>query len=425
MKILYLCSDAGVPVLGRKGSSVHVRSLIAALSRAGHQVILAAPVLNKSPWETPAAVAATLLQVKPTPEVQTALQSLKEFTQLLGLNNGLPGELRRILYNKDFTSELKRRFAADPPDFIYERCSLFGAAGAILSAEWHVPLLLEINAPLALEQAEYREGELSALAGVAERWILAQADSVLAVSGPLRDYILSLGVAPDKVHIVPNGIDPALFQPGSPDPEARLRLGLGAGPVLGFVGGLRPWHGVEVLPELLGRLVSRHANVKLVLAGEGPLRGPLEETLRQRGLLEHVVFTGALLHEEVPAIVRQFDIALAPYPKLDHLFYFSPLKIFEYMACGVAVVAANCGQIAEVIRDGETGLLHPAGDLEAMTTACDQLLSRPKQRVSLGRAAARFIQQEYTWRHNAERVVDLARKLILAKTPAHPTRAQP
>jgi glycosyltransferase involved in cell wall biosynthesis len=189
---------------------------------------------------------------------------------------------------------------------------------------------------------------------------------------------------------------------------------LGEGPVLGFVGGLRPWHGVGALPILLERLIQKHRRLHLAIVGDGPLRGQLEGDLRQRGLAERVVFTGSLAQEEVAALIRHFDIALAPYARLEHPFYFSPLKLFEYMACGVAVVAAELGQIATVVRPGETGLLYPPGDLEALTATCECLLADPGLRGRLGQAAAEQIRSQYTWNHHAERVVRLARRLLAA-----------
>ena len=155
-----------------------------------------------------------------------------------------------------------------------------------------------------------------------------------------------------------------------------------------------------------------HPDVRLVIVGDGPLRAELQRSLSERGLAGSVVFTGAVAHEEIPALIRQFDVALAPYPALDHPFYFSPLKLFEYMACGVPVVAANCGQIAELIRDGETGLLHAPGDLNALVDACDALLRNPKKRLLLGQSAAEFVRANFTWDRNASRAVELARALI-------------
>ena len=415
MKILYLCSDLGVPVLGRKGASVHLRSLVTAFVRAGHSVVLAAPLLNKSPWEGPAKLDVSLLHLPPSADTVNAVLALKAFNETLGVTNSLPGEFRRILYNQEIVTPIKRRFEHDPPDFIYERASLYSTAGVALAHELNVLLVVELNAPLAVEQSAYRATGLGELAAQAERWALLQADAVLTVSAPLRDYVVSLGVELGRVQVVPNGVDATLFHPAPPEPSIRARWGLGNGPVLGFVGGLRRWHGVEALPTLLERLVQRYRGLRLVIVGDGPLRGELEHTLKERGLTRSVVFTGSLPHEEVADLIRQFDVALAPYSKPEHAFYFSPLKLFEYMACGVPVVAAALGQIAEIVRDGETGLLYPPDELDALTAACDRLLADPALRQRLGQAAAKEVHGLYTWDRNAARVVELTRALIRAR----------
>lgn len=424
MKILYLCPDLGIPVLGRKGASVHVRELIGAFGRTGHQVVLAAQTLNKSPWEKPAETGATVVQVRPSTSATNAAQALKEFNARLQLENSLPGELRRILYNQDLENDLARRFENDPPHFIYERASLYATAGVSLAKRFGVPLLLELNAPLAVEQAAYRATGFGELAAQAERWTLTQADAVIVVSTELRRHVLSLGVKPARIHVMPNGVNPELFCPATGGTRHSVRADAtqsmdGAHgvthPTLGFVGGLRPWHGVEVLPELLDRLRKRHPNIRLIIAGDGQLRRPLEREFAKRGLKKNVRITGLLPHEEIGALIRQFDVALAPYPKHDHDFYFSPLKLFEYMACGVAVVAAKQGQVAEVVRHGQTGLLYPPGNLAALTANCERLLADAALRRKLGAAAAKAVRNRFTWGHNAARVVKLARTFAGAR----------
>ena len=233
---------------------------------------------------------------------------------------------------------------------------------------------------------------------------------------------MSLGIDPKRVHVLPNGVDPSLFRVGPPDPKCRERWGLGKGPVLGFVGALRPWHGVRVLPRLLQRLVGRYKDLRLVIVGDGPLRGELEHDLRVAGLLRSSVFTLSLPHEKIAGLMHHFDVALAPYPQLDHPFYFSPVKLFEYMACGVPVVAAAVGQIAEVVRHGETGLLYPPDDTDALVSACDRLLADQALRQRLGQAAAKQVRERYTWDHNAVRVVELARALMPMSEEMCPTR---
>lgn len=412
MKILYLCPDLGIPVLGRKGAAVHVRGLASAFVRAGHTVVLAAPCLTKSPWENPASLDVPLLQLTSGAETEEVILALKAFNGLLGVENTLPGELRRILYNQDLHRQLKRRFEKDPPDFIYERASLYATAGVSLANELNVPLIIELNAPLALEQSAYRSTGLGELAAQAERWSLSRADVVLAVSAPLRDYVVSMGVGPERVQVIPNGVDHMIFKPAPPDPGVKARWSLNNGPVLGFVGGLRPWHDVMVLPTLLARLVPRHPDLRLVIAGDGPLRGELERSLREQGLIKKVVFTGLVPHEEIADLIRQFDVALAPYSQLDHFFYYSPLKIFEYMACGIPMVAAGLGQISEVVQDGLTGLLYPPGSLDRLTEACERLLTDLELRKKMGEAAAKEVERCYTWDHNARRVAELTQPLI-------------
>lgn len=405
MKILYLCADAGIPVLGRKGAAVHVREMCGAFARAGHRVTLAAQSLVKSDHEEPAKVRARVVSVQSSAVTVSAVHAFKAFHEQLGLENSLPGELRRVLFNETFYQELKRRFLRNRPDFIYERASLYGTAGVRLAAKFKIPLIVELNAPLALEQATYRHTGFGELAAQAERWTLTQADAVVVVSAELAKHVKGLGVKASRIHVMPNGVNPELFA------AATKPMVKNTPPTMGFVGGLRPWHGIEVLPELLARLQKRVPGARLVIVGDGQLRGDLERAFAKRRLQNLVTFSGALLHEEIPAAIRQFDVALAPYPKHSHDFYFSPLKLYEYMACGVPVVAARLGQIAQTIKHEKSGLLYPPGDVAALVGSCERLLQDAALRQRLGAAAAKLIHAKFTWDHNANRVVALAKKL--------------
>lgn len=415
MRILYLCCDLGVPVLGAKGAGVHVRELVAAFRRGGHSVVLAAPTLTKSPWEEPAEIEAKVLHIPPPREHEPSVRRLRAYMDGLGIGAALHGELRAILTQGELLDRLTRSFEKSPPDLIYERASLYGTAGADLARNLDVPRVVELNAPLAHEQSSYRGTGFAELGERAERWTLAAADAIVTVSSPLRDHVLELGIPPERVHVLPNGVDKARFVAGPPDDAIRTRFGLGAGPLLGFVGSLRSWHGTENLPALLQDLQPRHPDVQLVIAGDGPLRGELELEFDRRGLRDNVLFTGWLPHEQVPALIRQFDIALAPYSEQEHLWYASPMKLFEYMACGRAVVAPALGQIEEVVRDGETGLLYPHEDREALVRACDRLLADRPLRERIGRAAAEELDGQYSWDGNAARVAELGAELAAAR----------
>ncbi len=415
MRFLYVCADPGIPVFATKGASVHVRAMIRALRRAGHDVTLAAPVLHRHEPDATAELDATLWHVPVDEAVKSTVDRLRAADELLGGDTGIANEVRRVLAGRVMVESVLPRLRDDPPDAIYERLSLMGTAGAELARELGVPLLVEVNSPLRLEASAYRRLNLDGLAARAEQLTLRQAAAVLAVSDEVRDYAIGAGAAPERTHVAPNGIDPAEFAPRPPDGALRARLGASAGEtLLGFVGGLRPWHGVEALPELLHTLIDRGCAVRMAIIGDGPLRGRLERDFQERDVAEHVRFTGAVDHREVAALTSQLDVALAPYAPLDHAFYFSPLKLFEYMGAGVAVVASRIGQIAQVIDDGTTGVLVAPGDLSALIDACERLIRDPAGRARLGRAAAAAVRSGYTWDRNAERVAALAADLHTA-----------
>jgi glycosyltransferase involved in cell wall biosynthesis len=413
MRILYVCSDLGIPVLGSRGGSIHVRSLIDAFTRARHSVILASPVLTKSSWETPARIDVPVIHLPPSALTDSAPRSVDAFAATVGAVSPLADELRRILYNGDLADALRRRFRDAPPDIVYERCASYGIAGAVVADALGVPLFLEVNAPLLLEAQLYRRGQgVGELAAASERWTISRAAAVLVVSAPLREHIVSLGVVPERVHIVPNGIDGAVFRPGPRAPAVRARWGLDGEPIVGFVGGYQPWHGIDTLPALIEHLLPRHPAVRLMVVGDGRGRRQFEDQIEARGLSAHVRVTGAVPHEEVPALIREFDVAVAPYPLPAHDFYFSPLKLFEYMGCAAAIAAPRLGQIEEVIRHGETGLLYSPSDPDALADACDRLLSDRELARRLGLAAAAEVHDKYTWDQNAARITRIAETLV-------------
>ena len=415
MKILYVCADSGVPVLGRKGASVHVREMIEALGRAGHNVLLVAQTLQKSNWEKPADLSATVMQVKPSAETLATVRAIKEFGARLTSDTSLGSDVRRIAYNRDLETDLLRRFDSDSPDLIYERASLYGIAGGIVARALRRPQIVELNAPLATEQSAYRDTLFPKLAAEAERATLERASAIFVVSETLREHVLSLGIDSGKIHVVPNGIDSRRFSSGPRNAELRGKLGISDAQVIGFVGGLRPWHGVEALPTLLERVVAVHPSTKMVIVGSGPLLGDLKKEFAKRNLIDRAIFPGAIAHDEVALLLREFDIALAPYPEHAHAFYFSPLKLFEYLSCGVATVAADVGQIREIVTHRQNGWLYPPGDFEALFDACNSLLGDPSLRQILGEAGARLVHEHYTWDHNVRRVEMVFRQLTAPK----------
>jgi len=239
------------------------------------------------------------------------------------------------------------------------------------------------------------------LARRVENWIFRKADVVCAVSGVLRGLLLEAGVEPSRVIVTPNGVDLERYE--HPEPAAaRAELGIppSDGLVLGFVGYYRDWHRLDLAMEALTSPGLRTA--QLVLVGEGPAHDALVSSAHARGVESRLLFAGPRAHDRIPALLPAFDVALVPAINP----YASPLKLFEYMAAGLAVLAPDQPNLREVLVDGDNGLLFPAGDGAALTAALERLAADPKLRRRLGqRARATVVARDLTWRGNAERVL--------------------
>jgi len=167
---------------------------------------------------------------------------------------------------------------------------------------------------------------------------------------------------------------------------------------------------VETLFEAFGRLLLRRFAVHLVVVGDGPGRESLERLASERGLAEDMTFAGAIPHADIPAWLSIMDVATAPYtPQPD--FYFSPLKLFEYMAAGVPVVAGRIGQLDELLQHERNALLHAPGDATALAAELERLVRDPILRRRIGLAGREGVGEERTWRGHARRVETLVRSI--------------
>jgi glycosyltransferase involved in cell wall biosynthesis len=174
----------------------------------------------------------------------------------------------------------------------------------------------------------------------------------------------------------------------------------------GFVGTFGPWHGALVLAEAIA-LLPGAARITFLLVGSGAERAEAERIVKTGGFERRVIFTGAVAHERVPALLDACDVLVSPHVPLadGSEFFGSPTKLFEYMAMGKAIVASRLGQIEDVLADGETALLVEPGDARALSEAIVRLSESAELRQRLGAAARREAVERHTWEHNAERVL--------------------
>jgi glycosyltransferase involved in cell wall biosynthesis len=230
---------------------------------------------------------------------------------------------------------------------------------------------------------------------------------VLAVSPWVRDFAREHGA--ERVTLAPNGVAP-VFEAPVTGAVVRERLGLGDAQVVGYLGSFQDWQDVEGLVDAFARLPG---DARLLLVGHGPSRDSAKARTAELGVADRVVDTGHVAPEEVPEHIAAMDVAVAPYrARAD--FYFSPLKLFEYMATGTATVAARIGQIADVVDDGVTGLLYEPGDTESLVHAISRPLNDRLLARAVGGAGREAILAGHTMAANAERAVALARDQLVA-----------
>ncbi len=394
--ILYLSLDRGIKVGGTKGAAIHIAEFMEALYDSGYAGTLLAARRDKH------SVAKVPYEIKLIPESRSQVPS-ERFTDVV------PGavasqELEEFYRNGDAETSVLDEWNSHGFDVIYERYSLFGVAGSLAARKLGVPHVLEVNAPLVLEASSHRNLTLVDLARSIEQALFSSADHIIAVSQGVRDYILSI-VPKADVTVVPNGVNMRLFtgartEGRMPDRERESMR-------IGFVGSVRPWHGVEILMDAFGLLACKRNDVTLVIVGEqGTMREHLERQIAEYGLASRVVFTGAVSHEQVPGLLSAMDVVVAPYPKLDN-FYFSPLKVYEYMAAGRAIVASRIGQLTEVITDGHNGLLVEPGAAGPLAEAVERLLNDAALRERFGRQARTDAEQHHSWTRRMQDIMTI------------------
>lgn len=291
------------------------------------------------------------------------------------------------------------------PDFIYERYGLNSVAGVWVARSTGTPLLLEVNSPLADEETRLGKLCFPRVARALERQTMRAATKVLAVSTPLLHLLEANGdIAPGRAAVVPNGVVPTRFEAASRSRRAvRTELGVDdETTVVGAVAFFREWHGMERLIEWL-RERRRGSRVALLLIGDGPALPGLKDAVAQTDAAQFVKFTGSVDHPAVPRLLAATDITVVP----QAVPYASPLKLFEYLAAGKAVVAPAQANITEIVTDGVDALTFPPGDAAAMHRALNRLIEDPALRARLGQSARdTIVRRQLTWDAAAARIVE-------------------
>lgn len=280
------------------------------------------------------------------------------------------------------TEALLAEFDRGPLDMIYERYAL-GKSTASRFANMHqIPLVLEVNAPLADEQQRWRGGSNGLDDAHHDAFTMGSACKIIAVSSDVSRYAVERGARIDRLEVFPNGIDTERFNLAARNNSVRHLLIPPGRFVIGFHGRLRPWHGFEMLVKVSRELLLRGFDIHLLVVGEGDFDelGQLPDNRYTRVEWQP--------HKEIPRYVAACDVLPLTY-QADMPCYFSPLKLSEAMACGVVPLVPNLGDLPDAVKHQETGLVYKAGDEEQLLAQLESLISDRELLENLGRRAAR------------------------------------
>jgi glycosyltransferase involved in cell wall biosynthesis len=386
------------------GMRVHITEVVDALRARGHEILVVGPSAGKA---------------------EAAAGAESRFERLADrLRHWLPAtavEVLELLYNLAAYPRLAAAARAFKPDVLYERYNLFLLAGLWLRARLGLPMLLEINSPLAEERTALKQLRLQRLGRACQAALWRGADAALPVTRVLAGEVEKVRHPHAALQVVHNGAN--LRGRPSPVTPAEVRRRLGIPPtalVFGFAGFVRAWHRVDWALDALPDLpVEGH----LVLVGDGPALASLNERASELGLGHRFHVVGRIPHHEVAVYMQAFDVAL----QTAAVSYASPLKLFEYMGLGLTIIAPDQPNIREVLQGGENAILFAPDDECSFRDGLRRLCVDESLRTRLGRNALRTIEERpFTWASNAARIEALARDLISRRAGrAEPSSAEP
>jgi PEP-CTERM/exosortase A-associated glycosyltransferase len=331
----------------------------------------------------------------------------------------IPG-LSELVQMKRFSRRIAEVVDETRPDVLHVHSPVLNALPALgVAAKRRIPLVYEVRA--LWEDAAVSKGKCSPngpryrLSRAMETYAMKRADAVVAICEGLRKEIIGRGIPESRVSVMPNAVALEDFRRESPpDPGLADRLGVSGRRVIGFIGSFEPYEGLSVLLDAVAILASTMPDLRLLLIGNGPEESNLRAQAQRLGILDHVIFAGHVPHAKIQAYYDLIDICVYPRLSMRLTELVTPLKPVEAMARGRIVVATDIGGHREMVEDGVTGHLFPAGDPDALARAVRQTFERSDSWTEMREAARRYVEQRRNWRVNAAQYGPIYERLIAA-----------
>jgi glycosyltransferase involved in cell wall biosynthesis len=303
-------------------------------------------------------------------------------------------------------------------NIMYERFWMMASGGMMISKILGIPIIYEVNGDIVEEyhqQGLQLPGIQWAAINLITRYMFRTAGQVVPVSQTLKDKIVSrYRLHADNISVIENGARVDLFADPNQDEivSLRLRYKLEETPTIIFVGTFKPWHAIDFLVNAFGEVAKSHPNVKLILVGDGPLMPEIEKQIAQLHLKDRVILTGLVEHHDVPGFLNMADIAVLNPRVSGASSAQSPLKLFEYMAAGKAIIAPRISNVEKILKDRESGLLVDPDNVGAFKSALIELLDNDGLRMQLGQAARQQAIENHSWRKTVSEIEAIMMNLI-------------
>ena len=388
MKIGYIINDE-VPLALPRGDAIHITNFIDTLAKLGHTIFL----IRKNTTE----IMNNKFKIF---NIEPSIKFWKFF---------------KLSYNIELYIKGSSIINNEKPEILHERENYLYFGGFLLACKYKIPYVLEVNAPLLYERGRYHSYISCKFQEMLEKKMFEKANKIIVVSNILKNYLISIGVPFEKIVVVPNGADGELFNPNISGQDIRNKYCLENKKVVCYSGSLdQQWQGIEYLIKAAKIINSIDLSVKFLIIGNTTNQ---EEILKK--VLDNVIFTGSVSHADVPLYLAAADVLVAPYivekDFEDIGFYNSPIKLFEYMAMGKAIVTSNIGQISEIIDHGRTGLLIKPGNHQELANNILMLIRDNDLREALGSNARIEFERNFTWEKNARRIISIYEDLLQNK----------
>jgi glycosyltransferase involved in cell wall biosynthesis len=308
----------------------------------------------------------------------------------------LPLEIRPLQRKLDFSwlKELRQIIKHFEITSIHSHEFTMNIHGAILGKWLKIPSVATVHGKVYYNKKWNRR--------LAYRFI-SRLTNMVAVSKDIKNYLISIcKISPERVSVIPNGINIDFFRFNKEKRDIiRSQLKINDDQILlGTIGSYYPIKGHKFLIDALPGLILKYPNIRLVMAGQGPLEKDLQAQINKNGLRDYVKIIGYV--EDIPSLLSALDVFTMPSLSEGH-----PLALLEAAANGRSIVATNVGGISEIIKNTESGILVPPGDANALTEALSYLLSDPKIRITIANNAATVVNESWSINNTSERYLAL------------------